>query len=69
MTEAEKQDLEKAIMERYKLAPDAGELTSTSGITQAPSETIESEGVEPETDVRGMTGAATRGLTVPAAQS
>jgi hypothetical protein len=42
---------------------------STPTLTQVSSTPKESIGVEPETDVRGMIGAVTRGLTVPAAQS
>lgn len=42
---------------------------SAPTLTQVTSTPKESEGVEPKTDVRGMTGAVTRGLTVPASQA
>jgi len=44
-------------------------VSTESNLTQVKSKTPESEGVEPSTDVRGMTGAVIRGLTVPAAQA
>jgi hypothetical protein len=53
---------------RYGLT-DAGISSTQVGLTQVKSAPKESIGVEPETDVRGMTGAVTRGLTVPAFQS
>lgn len=55
---------------RYGL-PDTGTpaTATTPALIQVKSKPLESMGVEPTTDVSGMTGAVTRGLTVPASQA